>query len=141
APPPPPPSTAAPVAPTPAEVAYDDGWASLRANDFAAAARDLDRAADLAPSGPLRDDARYWRTVALARAGRATDAIAGFRALLADVPATAHRGEASVMLGWLLVDAHQLVEAERRFRDASADPDPRIRASALHGLSALHASP
>jgi hypothetical protein len=47
------------------------------------------------------------------------------------------RGEASAILGWLLVDAHRPREAEALFRAAAADPHANVRASARDGLDAI----
>jgi hypothetical protein len=41
------------------------------------------------------------------------------------------------MLGWLLVEAKQPAEAERRFRAAIDDASPSVRDSAQRGLAAL----
>jgi len=46
-------------------------------------------------------------------------------------------GQASAMLGWLLIDARAFDEAARRFDAASGDPDPAVRRSARAGLDAL----
>ena len=52
-------------------------------------------------------------------------------------PRSAHAPEASAMLGWLLVDAKQPAEAERRFRAAADASSPHVRDSARAGLTAL----
>ncbi len=148
---------AAPIAvATPADqLAYDDAWTALRGQRFHDAGAAFARALALAPEGPLADDARYWHAVALAREPRAADAIVAFRELLDEHPGTAHRGEASAMLGWLLVDppappfgaaargrapvvdGKQLAEARTRFEAAASDPSEKVRASARAGLAAL----
>ncbi len=132
-----------PAAPAPAavrgaeETAYDAAWDALRAGKFHDAAAAFARTAALAPAGPLAGDARYWRAVALAREPRPSDAIAAFREVVDEDPGNPHRGEASAMLGWLLVDAHQLAEAGERFRAAADDPRADVRASAKSGLAAI----
>lgn len=118
-------------------LAYDDGWSAMRASEFHRAAAAFGRALALAPDGPLADDARFWHAVALARDARRAEAIAAFRELLDDNRGGAHRGEASAMLGWLLVDASELDDAARRFTAAADDPDPAVARSARDGLAAL----
>jgi len=130
--PPPPPLTTD-------QLAYNDAWSALRAHRFHDAAAAFARALAFAPDGPLADDARYWHAVALAREPRAADAIVAFRELLDEHPGSGHHGEASAMLGWLLVDAKQLAEARTRFEAAAADASDDVRASARAGLAALPA--
>ncbi len=131
-------TTAAPASATraPEALAYDEGWSAMRGGDFEHAASAFARVSILDPEGPLSEDASYWYPVALARAKRA-EAIATFRDFLARYPYSAHAGEANAMLGWLLVDAKQLAEAERRFRVAVGDANPAVRDSASRGLAAL----
>lgn len=120
----------------PQAVAYDEAWAAMRAGSFDRAATAFARAGILDPEGPLAEDAGYWYAVALARQHRA-EATTAFREQLARYPHSAHAGEASAMLGWLLVDAHQREEAEQRFRAALGDPSTSVRTSARAGLTAL----
>jgi hypothetical protein len=126
-----------PVRHSPEEVTYNDAWDAMRAGDFRAAATGFARVHALAPAGTLADDAAFWQSVALARGGRAAEAILAFRAMVDDYPASPRVGEASAMLGWLLVDAHQLDEAARYFQAAVTDPVETVRASARKGLDAL----
>ena len=124
--------------PTPADqLAYDDAWTALREKRFHDAGGAFARALALAPDGPLADDARFWHAVALAREPRAAEAMVAFRELLDEHPGSAHHGEGSAMLGWLLVDAKLLPEARTRFEAAASDPSEKVRASARAGLAAL----
>ncbi|HEX3482020.1 MAG TPA: FecR domain-containing protein [Kofleriaceae bacterium] len=134
------PPAAAPPAPTPRaaeEVSYDEAWAALRAGDFAHAAGGFTRVVLLAPDSPLAEDAGFWRAVALARGKRSLEAVAAFHDFLDGHARSPRAGQASAMLGWLLIDARVLDEAERRFRAAAGDPDPAVRRSAQAGLDAL----
>jgi TolA-binding protein len=127
-----PPAAAAP-AQDPAEQAFGEGLALLRASDLPAAARAFDRAVRLAPLGTLAEDASYWRAIALA------DNPAGEAALLAFLdrfPQSARAGEVSVMLGWRLVDRDPRAAASR-FQAALSDRAARVRKSARAGLDAV----
>jgi TolA-binding protein len=136
----PPPSPELPresIEPAPAELAYDTAWSALRSGELARAALGFARALELAPDGPLADDAAYWHAVALARAHRRGEAIAAFRTMI-DGARSVHAGAASAMLGWLLLDDNaSRVEAGQRFHAAADDPDPEVRASSRAGLAAI----
>jgi hypothetical protein len=139
---PPPEALPAPVAPSaagraPEEISYDDAWRALRANNFARAASGFSRVLLLAPDSPLVEDASFWHAVALARAGRNAEALSAFRDFLAGFARSARAGEASAMLGWILIDSRDYDEAARRFRAAASDANPAVRASAQAGLDAL----
>jgi TolA-binding protein len=123
--------------PTRQEVLYDDAWDALRARRFDAAAKGFARVLAESRSGPLADEAAFWGATALARGGETAKARDAFRELLLAYPRSARRGEASAILGWLLVDAHQPEEAEPLFRAAAADPHANVRASAREGLAAI----
>ena len=135
--------TAAPpprvVPPSLDQVAYNDAWTALRASQFDLAAADFAKTLATAPTGSLADDARFWHAVALARGHAAGPAIAAFRELVDQHPGSIHAGEASAMLGWLLVDAKRLDEARERFTAAINDPSSKVRASAQAGIDALDA--
>jgi TolA-binding protein len=53
------------------ETAFVRGWTAFRAGQWNLATSSFDDVLRLAPTGPLADDARYWRATALARAGAA----------------------------------------------------------------------
>ncbi len=128
------------VQPRPAHaIAYDEAWDAMRAGNFERAAAVFARVAILDPDGALAEDASYWYPVALARAKR-SEAMSAFREFLDRYPRSAHAHEASAMLGWLLVDAKQTVEAEARFRAALDDPSAQVSGSARAGLAALGVS-
>ncbi|HET9992429.1 MAG TPA: tetratricopeptide repeat protein, partial [Kofleriaceae bacterium] len=142
--PPPPPAphprpsaVSPPAAPSQDQVAYVDAWTALRGAHFEDAAAQFAKALTAAPDGALADDARFWHAVALARGHAARPALAAFRELVDEHPGSTHAGEASAMLGWLLVDAKRLDEARERFAAATNDPSPKVRASAQAGMDAL----
>jgi TolA-binding protein len=132
-----PPLTAPPAGRAADEVAYDGAWAALRTADFARAATGFARVMLLAPDGPLVEDASFWRAVALARGQRSAEAVSAFRDFLDGHARSSRAGEASAMLGWLLIDARAYDEAARRFDAAIGDADPAVRQSAKAGLDAL----
>jgi TolA-binding protein len=121
----------------PQERAYDDGWAAMRGGKFAEAAIAFARVQLLDPDGALAEDATYWYAVALARSKDDAQATRAFRDFVDQYPKSRRAGEASAMLGWLLVTAHENAEAERRFRAATNDSNPAVRESARAGLDAV----
>ena len=137
APPPAPAPVPAPAGRGEAQQAFDDGWRALRGSQFDDAAAGFERAANAGGDRRLTEDARYWRAVALGRAGKSVGAVEAFELFLARHPDSARAGEASVMLGWLLVDAEELAAAERRFRAALDDHSERVRKSAAEGVDAV----
>ncbi|MBC7975602.1 MAG: hypothetical protein H7138_11520, partial [Myxococcales bacterium] len=61
------------------------------------------------------------------------------RDLLERYPRSPRTGEASVMLGWLLVDLGAHDEATRRFQAGIHDASPTVRDSAKAGLAVTRA--
>jgi hypothetical protein len=123
------------------EAQYDDAWDALREHDYKKAADGFARVTSGSPAGPLADEATFWRATALARSGDAAAAIPAFRELLDAYPKSPRRGEASAILGWLLMAAHAPTEAADRFRAAIDDAHEDVRASAREGLEALAPRP
>ena len=120
-----------------AQQAFDEGWNAIRSGDFDAAAEAFERAASASGNIRVEEDALYWRSVALARAGHQLQAAQAFERFLDSYPDSARAGEASVMLGWLLFELGDYSHAERRFRAAAGDPSARVQKSADEGLNAL----
>jgi hypothetical protein len=133
------PPTAALPADRPMARMFDRGWNQLRAGQLGAAATTFAEATAAYPRDPLAEDASFWRAVALARGKRAgaVDALGGF---LDRYPRSARKGEASAMLGWILLERGDVDGAERRFRAAADDPVQTVRTSARRGLEAVAAS-
>ena len=125
-----------PAAPKrPNELLFEKGWAALGKGDAAGAASTFEQAAKAAPNDPLAEDAWFWRASALARAkdGRAARALEAF---LASYPRSPRAGEASAMLGWLVID-RDVDRAEALFQAAAKDRVAAVRASAEKGLAAV----
>lgn len=118
-------------------LAYQEAWSALRAGDPASAAKGFERAATIAPSSGLAEEAWYWRAVSLARSKQSAEARAAFALFLEKYGNSPRAAQASAMLGWLLFEATDLDGAEVRFRAASSDPDPTIHDSAIKGLEAV----
>ncbi len=117
------------------EVAFARGWSALRTGDFNTAAEWFARATS-GQHDTLAEDALFWQGVALDRAGRFAVAHRVLTDFLARYPDSDRRGEASVILGWLLVRSGELGAARQRFEDALDDPAERVRKSAHAGLVA-----
>jgi TolA-binding protein len=75
--------------------------------------------------------------VALARSGQSAAARDGLSEFLRLHPRSPRAGEASVMLGWMLLDAGDRTGAFRRFKAAAGDRDASVRASAEKGLARI----
>ena len=122
------------------EAAFAEGWAALREGDFGRAALSFAGAQDAAAGSQLAEDAGFWRAVALKRGGRSAAARAALASFL-EVHARSDRaGEASVMLGWLLLEAGEPAAAAARFRAALDDRVEQVRRGATAGLQAVRAA-
>jgi hypothetical protein len=133
-----PPKPAPPSAsPAPEEDAYNAAWAAMRAGDFTRAASGFARVRLLDPDGPLAEDTSFWYAVAIARTNQPRLAIASFASFLDQFPTGARVGEASAMLGWLLLEHDGPAAARPRFEAALADPSQAVRDSAAAGLDAI----
>jgi TolA-binding protein len=121
-----------------AEIAFARGWSALRTGDFSIAAEAFGRVSSGKDSAhnALAEDALFWRGVALDRAGRFEPARQVLATFLARYPDSDRQGEASVILGWLLVRAGDLGDARVHFTGALQDPAERVRSSARAGLTA-----
>jgi hypothetical protein len=124
-------------APSVDQLAYDDAWSALREKRFDDAIVAFGHTLAAAPDGPLADDARFWQAVAYGRAQKSAEAMHAFRTLVDEHPGSSHASEASVMLGWLLVDAKQFAEARERFGIGVDNQNASVRASARAGIAAL----
>jgi TolA-binding protein len=118
------------------ELAFARGWSALGVGDFAAAAEAFGHAAGPRSGSTLSEDACFWRAVAFDRAARFGEAQRVFTEFLARYPRSDRAGEASVMLGWLLLRAGDGAAAAARFASGLDDPGERVRGSARAGLAA-----
>jgi TolA-binding protein len=120
-----------------AEAAFGDGWKALRANDFAEAAASFERAAAAAGDHPLAEDAWFWKAVSQARMGFQKTATASLAAFIQRFPRSPRVGEASAMLGWLLIEQDDIDGAAARFSVAAKDRVSNVRESARLGLEEI----
>jgi hypothetical protein len=90
-----------------------------------------------AADAPLAADARYWLAIALARSGRRGEAARALSDYLGRYPASERAGRASVMLGWILLEAGDAPGAVRRFRAGLGDADAAVVDGARRGLAAI----
>lgn len=129
-----------PLRPSPSETAFVEAWTAFRAGRYGGAIDAFDDVLRLEPTGPLAEDARYWRAVARARTG-ARDAVDDLATFLRQYPHSAHADEASLLLGWKLIEADRREEAARSFQDALRARTPETRAKAREGLAAAGRRP
>jgi hypothetical protein len=120
----------------PAEAAFNAGWDALRIGRPAEAAALFGQAADIGSGASILEDAVFWRAVALDRSGAQASAADAMREFLQRFPASVRRGEASVMLGWKLLQNGDPAGARALFESALGDPVPWVRASAANGVGA-----
>jgi hypothetical protein len=116
---------------------FERAWRLLNAGkaaDAAAAFRDVEAKSR---GDAIVEDALFWRGVALERAARPADARAVLLQFTSQFPHSERIGEASAMLGWILLDAGDTNEARRAFERAENDKVDRVRASARSGLARL----
>lgn len=126
----------APAPPSPGEAEFRAGMIALRNGDAGAAAASFASACSTA-NAALAEDACFWAGAAAHRAKQiatARDALARF---LQRFPSSSRAGEAAALLGWILFDAGDLDNAERRFKQAANDRVPKVRESATRGLTAI----
>jgi TolA-binding protein len=122
-----------------AEIAFADGWQALRSQRFSQAASAFARASAAAGGAPLAEDAWFWKAVCEARVPRPAEARASLAAFIERFPRSPRVGEASAMLGWILLDGGRLDEAARQFTFAARDPSDEVRQSAQAGLEQVAA--
>ncbi|HEY4177999.1 MAG TPA: FecR domain-containing protein [Kofleriaceae bacterium] len=119
----------------PNELEFDKGWQALNGGNFNGAATAFEQAAKAAPNDPLAEDAWFWRASALTRA-KSSSATGALDAFVSRYPHSPRAGEASAMLGWLLLDRDP-DRAEKLFSAASNDRVAAVAASGKKGLAAV----
>tara|TARA_R110002073_G_scaffold140253_12_gene290970 strand:+ start:33975 stop:35147 length:1173 start_codon:yes stop_codon:yes gene_type:complete len=131
-------SPAAPIASeAPSQSAFTKGWHAMKQEQFHQAAELFSEAILNATSENAKQDASYWRAAALGRSRERFKAIEAFRWFVSHYPKSPRVGEASAILGWLLIEDNRFDEAEVHFFRGSQDMSERVRASAEAGLDAV----
>jgi FecR-like protein/tetratricopeptide repeat protein len=113
---------------------FDRAWSSLRAGNAEEAAETFAELERRAKGRAIEEDALYWRAVSVARSKDSATAGLLFREHLRRFPLSSRRGEASVALGWILLDAGDVNDARRAFEQAISDPASSVRDSAAEGI-------
>ncbi len=128
-----------PPIPSPSESAFQQGWAALAEARYRAAARAF-RAADQAGS-PVREEARYWRAVALLRADKRHEAEAMFRLFLHQYDRSPRRGEAALLLARLRLLASDPNGARPWLEVALKSTEPAVQNRARNLLDKINRPP
>jgi TolA-binding protein len=121
----------------PQRASFERGWRLLRSGDplhAAEAFQDVDKDSG---GDAISEDALFWEAVSLARAGLAPAARASLAGFVARYPRSVRVGEASAMLGWMLLESGDASGARHAFERAATDRVDRVRASAQAGLARL----
>lgn len=119
------------------QIAFENGWAALREGNHSKAAQSFAQAIEQAGDSPLVEDATFWHAVALARSGKTTQAKNALNLFISIYPRSPRKGEASVMLGWILVRAGDFDNAKLHFNSAIGDRVSHVRESAAKGLAEI----
>jgi len=125
---------AADLAP-PAGASFDAAWSLLRRGEARAAAAAFDAVARAPGERGVAEDALYWKSVALLRARDAPASRAALIDFTSRFPGSPRIGEASVMLGWSLLQSGDAQGARAVFGRALRDPSDVVRASAREGMA------
>jgi len=119
------------ASPASEEIAFQEGWAALRSGDPIGASRSF---ASVPPDAALGEDAIFWRGIALARAGRASEATHILEQFLVMFPKSPHRDEAQVNLGHLRHRMGNDTLAAASFVEAQKSANSEIQERAQRGL-------
>lgn len=125
------------TAPAPQRASFERGWRLLRSGEPGPAAEAFREVDAYAKGDAIAEDALFWQSVALARANQTADARRSLAEFIRRFPSSARLGEASAMLGWMLVEAGETEGARRAFERAVHDRVDRVRASAQSGLERI----
>ena len=116
---------------------FEKGWLALKEGRYHSAASAFDRACNSGIKSPLNEDAAYWRAVAYRYAGKTGSAEKSLRRFLSQYGFSPRAGEASVMLGWILLEKGRPAESRAFFESAANDPVAKVRESARAGLQRI----
>ncbi len=125
------------VAASEAERTFSEGFAALREGKPMEAAVAFERSLRADSQASIAEDAAFWHAVALMRAGRTSGAAQAFAMFLNQHRASPRNGQASALLGSLLLEDGDLEGARLHFRAAEMDPAAEIAARARAGLAEI----
>ena len=113
---------------------FERGWFFLRSGYPSRAVDAFREALHTRPDDGLQEDTVFWLGVAEVRAGQSLNARNTLSMFISRFPNAARSGEASAMLGWLLIDCRDFKGAKNAFQGALNDPVDSVRSSAEKGL-------
>jgi hypothetical protein len=116
---------------------FERAWHLLDAGKAAQAAEAFRAVEARSPGDAIVEDAVFWRGVSLVRAARPGEARAVLLRFTSRFPHSERVGEASAMLGWILLEAGDTDGARRAFERAQNDKVDRVRASARSGIARI----
>jgi hypothetical protein len=117
---------------------YEAAWSAFRNEDFVEAADRFARAASDEDEEPVvREEARYFLAVALARSNRSDAAMTVLETFTSEHPSSPRRGEAFAMLGWMRLDRGDDARATDAFQSALREGSARAKRSAESGLERI----
>jgi TolA-binding protein len=119
--------------------AFEKGWRLFRDGEYMGAAAAFAELERQAAGDAIVEDALFWRSVALGRAGEKVQARAAIASFVSRFPRSARAGQACASLGWMLVEAGDRVGARALFERAARDGSETVRTSARRGLQAIEA--
>jgi TolA-binding protein len=125
------------MASEPQRASFERGWRLLRSGEPRRAAEAFRAVETQSPGDAISEDALFWEAVSLARARLPAEARGALAAFVSRFPRSARVGEASAMLGWMLLDVGDTTGARGAFERAAGDRVDRVRASGTSGLQRL----
>jgi hypothetical protein len=120
---------------SPAEAMFIKGWDAFKRGAFRRAVKRFEEALVLEGHHTIAQDASFWRAAALAKANDTVSARAALKDFLQEFPASPRVKEASVILGWNVLESDPRA-AKEYFERGKDAVDPKIRKSAAKGLDA-----
>jgi hypothetical protein len=124
----------------PRRASFERGWRLLRSGEPARAAEAFGEVDAQSGGDAISEDASFWQAVALARAKMPDEARVTLLHFVSRFPGSERIGEASAMLGWMLLESGDAEGARRAFERAKNDRVDRVRTSARSGLERLDRS-
>lgn len=122
---------------SPAELAFASGYRALKQRRYPQAIADFNTAIKTGSDHAMRGDSRYWRSIAMAKSGQNTQAIASMSEFIDHHNTSPRAGEIATMLGWLYLERGKLERASALFKRGQQDTSAKVRNSAEAGQKAI----